>query len=343
MHNLFNCEGNAKKTVANPICRYLGSPLFSSESDASFRKNRQPVLGHADHLHRFFVEIIQDFLFQQVACFACFMDGTVLQQHQFLEARQDFLGVVADVDHCRPFRLIGDPLDILQKFLFCEQVQAVAGLVQNQNFRIGHQSAGDQNDLLLPLGQDAVAKANQFFAAAFDQKIQRLLFFGFSGDGPDADRSELPAQYDVLGDVVGVQLLLQGRADPAYPFAQVGDGGLPESFAQHDQSAAAGPQIAVQELQQGCLAGAVQAEYGPMLAFFCVPIDVVQNFPVIANDIHVVESDHSITPSKVLWFLGIFIANIPHLPRAEKAFAIAHHTQKKMRKASHHTAMSSIL
>jgi hypothetical protein len=35
----------------------------------------------------------------------------------------------------------------------------------------------------------------------------------------------------------------------------------------------------------------------------------------------VVESDHSITPSKVLWFLGIFTANIPHLPHPEKAFA----------------------
>ena len=94
--------------------------------------------------------------------------------------------MVADVDHRRPFRFISDPLDILQKFLFCEQVQAVAWLIQNQYFRFSHQSAGDQNDLLLPLGQDAVAKPDQFFSAAFDQQIQRLLFFGFRRDGPDA-------------------------------------------------------------------------------------------------------------------------------------------------------------
>lgn len=87
----------------------------------------------------------------------------------------------------------------------------------------------------------------------------------------------------MFGNIIGIQLLLQGRADPAYPFAQLGDGRLPESLAQHDQFAAAGPQIAVQRLQQGCLAGAVQAEYGPMLSFFGVPIDVVQNFPFFAE------------------------------------------------------------
>lgn len=272
------------------------------------------------------------------------MDGTVLQQHQFLEARQDFLGVVADIDHRWPFRLIGDSLDILQKLFFCEQVQAIAGLVQNQYFRFGHQSARYQNDLLLPLGQDAVAKPDQFFAAAFDQELQRLLFFSFSRDGPDAYRSEFPAQDDVFGDVIGIQLLLQGRADPAYPFAQLGDGRLPESLAQHDQFAAAGPQIAVQELQQGCLAGAVQAEYGPMLAFFGVPIDVVQNFPFFANDVHVVESDHSITPSIVLWSLGIFIANIPHLPHPEKAFVIVCPAQQNNEKsiASHRNVIYTI-
>ena len=162
--------------------------------------------------------------------------------------------MVAYIDHRWPFRFIGNLLDILQKLFFCEQIKAIAGLVQNQYFRFGHQSARYQNDLLLPLGQDAVAKPDQFFAAAFDQELQRLLFFSFSRDGPDAYRSEFPAQDDVFGDVVGIQLLLQGRADPAYPFAQLGDGRLPESLAQHDQFAAAGPQIAVQELQQGCLA-----------------------------------------------------------------------------------------
>ena len=128
------------------------SRLFSIYSDASFWEDCQPVLGHADRLHRFSIEIIQDFLFQQVDCFACLMDGTILQQHQFFETRQDFLGVVAHVDHRWPFRLIGNPLDILQKFLFREQVKAVAGLIQYQNFRFGHQSTGYQNDLLLPLG-----------------------------------------------------------------------------------------------------------------------------------------------------------------------------------------------
>ena len=90
-----------------------------------------------------------------------------------------------------------------------------------------------------------------------------------------------------------------------------------------------------------------------MLAFFGVPIDVVQNFPFFANDVHVVESDHSITPSIVLWSLGIFIANIPqgifianipHLPHPEKAFVIVCPAQQNNEKsiASHRNVIYTI-
>ena len=81
-----------------------------------------------------------------------------------------------------------------------------------------------------------------------------------------------------------------------------------------------------------------------MFPFFCVPINVVQNFPFFANDVHVVESDHSITPSIVLWSLGIFIANIPHLPHPEKAFVIVCPAQQNNEKsiASHRNVIYTI-
>ena len=182
MHNLFRFIKGFQKNSSETDRKTLGFAVACDFRDDSFWKDSQPVLRHPDCLHRFSVKIIQDFLFQQVNSFACLMDRTALQQHQFLEARQYFLGVMADINHRRPFRFIGNLLDILQKLFFCEQIKAIAGLVQYQNLRFGHQSARDQNDLLLPLGQDAISKPDQIFTAAFDQKIQRLLFFCFSRD-----------------------------------------------------------------------------------------------------------------------------------------------------------------
>ena len=61
-----------------------------------------------------------------------------------------------------------------------------------------------------------------------------------------------------------------------------------------------------------------------MLAFFFFSIDVVQNFPFFANDVHVVESDHSITPSIVLWSSGIIYSEYTTFGPSGKGFR--HHT-----------------
>ncbi|MCY1417818.1 hypothetical protein D9M71_333600 [compost metagenome] len=174
------------------------------------------------------------------------------------------------------------------------RVEGAGGLVAEQDLRPAGQRAGDADALLLPAG-----KLRRVLARVLDEAdaVEQL------GDaGVDLAGAVVAGQAQRHGDVVGDGLrgqqveVLEDHSDALAEAAQaVGvEGG--DVFAVDDDAPAAGLFEAVDQAQQGALAGAGMADQAEHLAILDAQASRLQGRNIAAGDaiglVDVVEFDH---------------------------------------------------
>src|SRR6516164_7203922 len=94
-------------------------------------------------------------------------------EHRVGEPGRHLFDVVGHHHHGGRGPVGGEPRDPAHQVLPAAEVQARRGLIEEQQFRVGHQRAGDLDPLALPLGQRPEPAADQVRAAERVQQFYR--------------------------------------------------------------------------------------------------------------------------------------------------------------------------
>ena len=201
----------------------------------------------------------------------------VAQQHRVGESRGDLFEVVGDQHHGGGFLVVGQFAQARHQVLAAGKVQPGPGLVEQEQFRVGHQRAGDLHALAFTLGEGDERAVDHGGHAPVVQQLEgttlvELLVGLAPASGHAVGRGQHHVEHRlVLRDVVG-----QGRGGQADARAQLEDVDGSEHLAQHAGNTARGVHARTGDLQQRGFSGAVGPEYDPPLTLFNLPVDVRQ-------------------------------------------------------------------
>ena len=193
------------------------------------------------------------------------------------EAVRHLFHVVGDQHHHRRLGVAGQAGEPAQQVLAAAQVQSGGWLVEQQQFRVGHQRPGDLHPLALALGQRGEPAPDQVGAAERVEDLDRpgdvggVVFLlppaqdGVGGGQHQVD--DLLPRRDLLGD--------RGAGQPD-PRPQVEDVDLAEALAEHLHGALGGKHQGGGHLEQGGLARPVRPDQDPALIPVRGPVHVAQ-------------------------------------------------------------------
>ena len=190
---------------------------------------------------------------------------------------RDFLEVVGDKHDGGSGVVAGQFAEAVHQILASAQVQPGGRLVQQQQFGVGHERAGDLDALALTLGQRGERPVQQRTHSPVVQQAESTAFVVLLVPFAPAARDSVGGRDDdiehflVLGDLGG-----QGGGGQADPGPQFEDVHGAENFLQDPGLAARRVEPGGRNLEQSGLASAVGSEDHPALAFPDLPVDLAQ-------------------------------------------------------------------
>ena len=177
--------------------------------------------------------------------------------------------------------------------LAAAQVQSGGWLVEQQQFRVGHQRPGDLHPLALALGQGGELAPDQVRAAERVEDLDRagdvagvvfLLPPAEDGVGRGQHQvDDLLPRRDLLGD--------RGAGQPD-PRPQVEDVDLAEALAEYLHGALGGEHQGGGHLKQGGLARSVRPDQNPAFVSVRRPVDVAQQDRRVPPDLDASQPQH---------------------------------------------------
>ena len=181
----------------------------------------------------------------------------------------------------------------LHEVLAAGDVHARAGLVQQQQFGVGHEGAGDEGALALAVGEGAEGAVGKGVDAPLGQQLGGALvvhdvvfFVPAAGNG-------VCGGDDYVGDLLGGGNLgcggAGGQADARTQFENVDRS---EGLVKNLNLAAGGVQAGRRDGEQGGLTGAVGAQHDPAFTFVHGPGNVVEDLAAAADDGNVLQVEY---------------------------------------------------
>jgi hypothetical protein len=203
--------------------------------------------------------------------------GPAAQQQRVRAGRRDLLQVVGD-RHRRQRRAVArERHQRADQAFAAREVQARGGLVEQQQLRVGHQRAGQQEPLALALRAVLEAPRGQRLGA--DQRHQRpraLLVLGRQPAHLRDDGVERAGHHRLQPGQVAAQRARQPRVDEADPLAQRAHVDRAQARAEHFDDARGRLRHRARQVHQRGLARAVGPEDHPVLAARDGPVDRVE-------------------------------------------------------------------
>ncbi|EGJ78349.1 putative ABC transporter ATP-binding protein [Streptomyces sp. Tu6071] len=227
------------------------------------------------------------------------------------EAGGDLLDVVGHHDHRGGDRVACEAAEAADEVLAAPEVETGGGLVEEEQFGVRHEGAGDERALALSLGESAEAAVEVLgHAEAVEEGAGALLVDVLVRLLPRR-RHAVGGGEDGLEDGLAAGQLL-GHADSgdADAGAQLEDVDAAEAVAEDADGAGGGEEVAGGHVEEGGLAGAVGAEDDPALPLLHGPGDLVDQSPALADHRYVHQFQYIAHERRVSHCLSRLVAGV---------------------------------
>jgi hypothetical protein len=218
-------------------------------------------------------------------------DSARAEDQGVTEGGDDFLDVMGDQDEGG----VWVPAEVgeeLQEVLTGHRVEPGAGFVENEQIRLGHEGAGDEDALAFALGEDGPGAVGQVQETDVAQPLSGAGEVGARDRGAQVNGGLASGGDDFQGGFLIVQEVTEGGGHEADASAESGPIGLAVGLAEELDLAGGWGEVTGEGGEERGFAGAIGAEEHPMLSGENGPMDVLEDGMTPAGDGQAGEPEH---------------------------------------------------